>query len=142
MEDIVTARFDYSKLDLADAPVRVRLNSTVVHVRHLGDPETAKGVEVTYVQNDNAKSIRASRCILACYNAVIPYLCPELPSAQREALSRAIKAPLVYSRVLLRDWQSFAKLGLRGVSCPASYHNLVALSDPAEYRGVSVLALS
>jgi spermidine dehydrogenase len=137
MEDVVTAQFDYGKLDLADAPVRIRLNSTAVHVRHRGDPETAAGVEVTYVQNGNARKARAERCILACYNSMIPYLCPELPAAQREALACAIKAPLVYSRVLLRDWQSFARLGLWGASCPGSYHNLVTLSDPlsiGEYR--------
>jgi spermidine dehydrogenase len=137
MEDVVAAHFDYGKLDLAGAPVRIRLNSTAVRVRHLGEPETARGVEVTYVENGNARKARADRCILACYNAMIPHLCPEIPQAQRQALARAIKAPLVYSRVLLRDWQSFARLGLRGTSCPGSYHNLVTLSDPlsiGEYR--------
>jgi spermidine dehydrogenase len=137
MEEVVAAHFDYGKLDLAGAPVRIRLNSTAVRVRHLGEPETARGVEVTYVENGNARKARADRCILACYNAMIPHLCPEIPQAQREALARAIKAPLVYSRVLLRDWQSFARLGLRGTSCPGSYHNLAALSDPlsiGEYR--------
>ena len=34
MEDIVTAQADYSRLDQAHAPVRIRLNSTVVHVAH------------------------------------------------------------------------------------------------------------
>ena len=34
MDDVVTARADYSKLDRADAKVRLRLNSTVVHVQH------------------------------------------------------------------------------------------------------------
>ncbi len=47
MEDIVTARFDYSRLDKAESPVRIRLESTVVDVRHLGKPETAAAVEIT-----------------------------------------------------------------------------------------------
>ncbi len=34
MEDVVSARAVYSKLDTADSPVRIRLNSTVVHVRN------------------------------------------------------------------------------------------------------------
>src|ERR1700731_2597181 len=34
MDDVVTARADYSKLDKADAALRIRLNSTVVHVQH------------------------------------------------------------------------------------------------------------
>src|ERR1700720_3638631 len=34
MEDVVNARAVYSKLDAADLPVRIRLNSTVVHARN------------------------------------------------------------------------------------------------------------
>jgi spermidine dehydrogenase len=46
-EDIVTARFDYAQLDRDDAPVRIRLNSTAVHVRHVGDNDSSRDVEVT-----------------------------------------------------------------------------------------------
>ena len=137
MEDIVTARFDYAKLDQEGAPVRIRLNSTGVRVRHFGDPQTSSQVEVTYVRGGKAQRVRASNCILACYNSMIPYLCPELPERQREALSYALKAPLIYTRVLIRNWESFAKLGILGVSCPGSYHKMVVLSDPlsiGQYR--------
>ena len=34
MEDVVTTRAVYGKLDVADTPVRIRLNSTVVHVQN------------------------------------------------------------------------------------------------------------
>ncbi len=130
MEDIVTARFDYSKLDRDEAPVRIRLNSTVVRVRHRGDPQTSKEVEITYVRGGKAHRLRADHTILACYNAIIPHLCPGLPERQREALSYALKAPLVYSRALIRHWKSFANLRLRAVSCPGSYHQMVLLSEP------------
>ena len=40
MEDIVTARFDYSKLDRPDNMVRIRLNSTVVRARNTGTRQT------------------------------------------------------------------------------------------------------
>ena len=45
-EDIVTANMDYSRLDREDSPVRIRLNSTAVAVRHVGNPASAKEVEV------------------------------------------------------------------------------------------------
>ena len=39
MEDVVTARADYGKLDQPSSPIRIRLNATVARVRHLGsDP--------------------------------------------------------------------------------------------------------
>jgi len=130
MEDIVTARFDYAKLDQKDAPVRIRLNSTGVRVRHLGDPQTSKELEVTYVRGGKAQRVRASNCILACNNAIIPRLCPELPERQRKALSHALKSVHIYGSVLIRNWKSFAKLGLRSVRCPGSYHQSVSLSPP------------
>ncbi len=129
-EAMMTARFDYSMLDREEAPVRIRLNSTVVHVEHAGNPESADTVEVTYVREDIAQTVRARRCVFACYNAAIPHICPELPDPQRKALSYALKAPLVYTRVLLRDWTSFANLKLRSAHCPGSYHTNVRLGDP------------
>ena len=85
-EDIVTARIDYAQLDTAAAPVRLRLNSTAVRVRHLGDPRSAAEVEVTYVRAGRGYAARARGVVLAGYNAMIPYLCPELPAEQQKAL--------------------------------------------------------
>jgi spermidine dehydrogenase len=46
---IVTANLDYGRLDRSGSPARIRLNSTVVNVRHRGDVQSAREVEVTYV---------------------------------------------------------------------------------------------
>jgi spermidine dehydrogenase len=129
-EDIVTAQFDFAQLDRDDAPVRIRLNSTAVRVRHVGDAECSREVEVTYVRSGRARRVRGRSCVLACYNAMIPYICPELPEAQRKALSYALKAPKVYTSVLIRNWKAFRRLGLREAFCPGSYHDSVGLCDP------------
>src|SRR5216683_5617153 len=50
MDDVVTARADYSKLDVANSHVRIRLNSTVVHVQHTGIEKMRKEVEIAYVR--------------------------------------------------------------------------------------------
>ena len=137
MEDVVAARFDYGRLDVEDAPVRIRLDSTAVNVTHRGDPNSADEIEVTYVRGDRAYRVRGGRCVLACYNAVIPHICDELPTAQKEALSHAAKAPLIYTNVLLRNWSAFARLGIRGARCPGSYFETVNLTEPlniGDYR--------
>jgi len=137
MEDIVTARFDYTQLDREGTPVRIRLNSTAVRVRNVPDERQPEAVEITYLRGGKAQRVRGRSCVLACYNMMIPYLCPELPEQQREALSYALKAPLVYTQVLIRDWKSFERLGLEGAYCPGSYHSSVRLSAPVsmgEYR--------
>lgn len=125
MEDAITARLDYALLDRAKQPVRVRLNSTAVRVKHLGDAHTAREVEVTYVRGGKAETVRAPHVILGCYNGIIPRLCPELSQQQKDALLYGVKKPLIYTSVCIRHWTAFAKLGISNVSCPGApetYH--------------------
>jgi spermidine dehydrogenase len=135
VEDVVTARADYARLDEEGAPVRIRLNSTAVRVSHLGDPATAREVEVAYVRGGRLQTVRARACILACWNSVIPYLCPELPEPQRQALADSNKVPIVYTNVLLRNWRSFVKLKLAGAHCPGGYHTELNLDMPVSIGG-------
>ncbi len=127
-EDIVTAKMDYGRLDHKD-PIRIRLNSTAVLARHIGDSTSAKQVEVIYGREQKAYSVHAKAAVLACWNMVIPYLCPDLPAEQKEALHYGVKVPLVYSVVGLRNWTAFHKLGVRGVSCPGMYHTSMNLDQ-------------
>jgi spermidine dehydrogenase len=127
-EDIVTAKFEYRRLDESGSPVRIRLNSPVVRVRHVGDPATAKEVEVLYAQQNKVYSVRGKVVILACYNEMIPTLCPEMSARQKRALGYGSKVPLVYTTVALRNWRAFQKLGVQSVSCPGMYHNNVYLN--------------
>ena len=130
MEDIITAPTDYSRLDVSGSAVRLRLNSTVVHVSHVGPAETAKEVEIAYQRGGKLEVVRAKNCVLACYNSMIPYLCPELPDKQKEALSYLIKAPLVYTHVAISNWTSFHKLGIHQIVSPGSYHCFTMLDFP------------
>jgi len=128
--DIVTTRTRYALLDEKDSPIRIRLNSTAVRVRHVGDPDTSKQVEITYVRGDRTQTVKASRCILACWHVMIPYLCPEIPDHQKAALASAEKVPLVYTNVVIRDWTSFQRLGVSSIYAPSSYHSEMTLDLP------------
>ncbi len=130
MEDVVTARFDYTRLDEPDSPIRIRLSSTAVNVRHVGPAEDAREVAVAYVRDGIARRVRARRCVLACYHSIIPRLCPELPDRQREALAEGVKVPLVYANVLIRDWTAFQKLGVSQIYAPNAYFSTVSLDFP------------
>jgi len=130
MEDVVTARADYSKLDQSSSPIRIRLNSTAVRVQHSGRPESAKEVEVSYVQDGKLKKTTGKSCILACYNTMVPYLCPELPEKQKEALHYGVKEPFIYTHVAIRNWTAFRKLGIRQIVSPGSYHCFTMLDFP------------
>lgn len=135
MEDVVNARFDYDKLDLDGLSVRLRLNSTATHVGHDGDPASAKQVAVSYVKGGRAYRVRTRSCVLACDNAMIPYLCPELPEAQREALKVQVRAPILYTSVALRNWQAWKKLGIGAVVSTGGYHVNAMLDFPVTMGG-------
>jgi len=134
-EDVVTAKFDYSRLDRQDSPVRIRLNSTAVRARHRGDPVSSKEVEVAYTNAKRVYLVRGKAAIMACWNMVIPYLCPELPDEQKRALQYGAKVPLVYTVVAARNWTAFRKLGVRSVSSPGMYHTGVHLDQPVSIGG-------
>ena len=130
MEDVVTSRANYAALDRALNPVRIRLNSTVVNVKHVGAKDASKEVEVSYMRGGKLNTVTGNYCVLACYNVMIPYICPELPDAQKESLSYLVKAPLVYTHVALRNWTPFANLGIHQIVAPGGYHTYTALDFP------------
>jgi spermidine dehydrogenase len=113
MEDIVLARFDYTRLDGEGQPVRIRLNSTAVEARNVDD-----GVQVAFVKGGKAARVAARHCVLACYQAMIPYIAPETTPEQRAALHANVRAPLVYVNVVVRNWQPWRKLGVAYIDNP------------------------
>ena len=125
MQDLVTARFDYSQLDRANSPVRVRLNSTAVNVANQGD-----GVDVSYVANEKAVKVRGKHCILAGYNGMVPHLCPELPEAQKESLAYGVKTPFIWANVVLKSSKAVRQGGASGYQCPGSFFELVSHAPP------------
>lgn len=131
MEDVVLAKVNYPLLD-KNSLTRIRLNSTVVNVSHNQD---SSAVDLTYVRNYQVHTIRAEKCILACYNSAIPYLCSELPKKQVEGLKYNIKVPLTYTKVMIPNWRAFAELGLDFVYYTNDFFKQVELDYPVSIGG-------
>jgi spermidine dehydrogenase len=112
-EDVVITRFNYGALDRETNTTRLRLNSTAVGVRNSDNQ-----VEVDYVQQGKAQRVTADHCVLACYNALIPHLCPEMPDTQKEGLSYGVKTPFVYANVQLENGRAYSKLDATLFQCP------------------------
>ncbi|WP_339499149.1 FAD/NAD(P)-binding protein [Pseudomonas canadensis] len=130
MDDIVLAAFDYAKLDQPKAAVRLRLNSTAVSVRNVGN-----SVHIGYSRGGQLAQVRGKRCILACYNMMIPYLLKDLPAPQAQALSQNVKYPLVYTKVVIRNWQSFQKLGVHEIYAATQPYSRIKLDYPVSMGG-------
>jgi spermidine dehydrogenase len=140
MEDSVVPHVNYATLDRPENAVRIRLNSTVLKVQHDGDPATAQSVYVTYTEGGKVRRVRAGTSVLACFNAIVPYLCPELPEEQKQALHRRVRKPLVVTTVALTNWRAFAKSKTLVITAPNSLYYLSWLSlgfNIGGYRGSS-----
>jgi spermidine dehydrogenase len=137
MNNVLQAPFDYDRLDEAGANVRIRLGSPVVRVEN---DEAARSVRVAYSNGGKMHAVRGRHAILACYNALIPALLPEIPERQKEALAYSVKVPMMYTNVLIRKWTSWQKLGVSRISAPGMYHpssNLDPGSSIGGYRGAT-----
>jgi len=134
-ESVVLAPLSYAALDRPGQPVRIRLESTVVRVEHVraADPRGERAVRVVYSTGGELRETVAANVILACFNHVIPFIAPELPDAQREALRYASKVPMQVTNVLLREWTALARLGASTIHAPNGYHTDLLLDEPTMF---------
>ncbi|MGH7022863.1 MAG: NAD(P)-binding protein [Caulobacteraceae bacterium] len=135
--DVVASLADYNALDRPGNQVRIRLSSICVRARNEGGPAAPTGVTIAYARGDGVFQVRARKCVLACWNMMIPYLCPEMGEGQKAALHKLVKTPLVYTSVAIRDWTAFQKLGVASVYAPGSYHTEFNLNWPVDIGGVT-----
>jgi len=133
MEDMVPAQYNYTVLDQPSSPTRIRLMSSAVDVRHAANSQM---VDVTYVRDGQTYRVRGKHAVMACYNNILPHICPEMPASQREALAYAKKTPIVYTNIALRNWRSFVDAGYKSVFIPNSdMHHYYTMDFPVSMGG-------
>ena len=129
IDDLITAKVDYSLLDKPDNPTQIRLNSIVVSAQNTVTEDKKNAVRIEYISHGQGYAVQGTQCILACWNMLIPYLCPELPEPQKAALQSLVKAPLIYASVALKNWKAFEKLGVARIHSPAAFFSDVWLNE-------------
>jgi spermidine dehydrogenase len=134
-EELVLARFDYGALDEPDNAVRIRLSSTVVNVRHEGNPESSTEVSVDYVHRYRPYRVKARQVVMACYNMMIPHIVSGLPEEQAAALRLQMKSPLQYTTVGLKNWRAMQEMGIGMAMSPGSMHQAVLMDFPVSMGG-------
>lgn len=130
MEELFLEPVDYSKLDQPDSPTRLRLNASAVRVKHNGPPERAEAVTVTYLEGGKLKTVEADHAVLACWHRVIPFITDEIADPQVDALNDQVKIPLIYTNVLIRNWEAFDKLKIGGFQAPKCFWDSVEIDYP------------
>ena len=88
-----------------------------MNVQHTPDE---KSVDVRYVKNGKVYRVRGNHVVMACYNNMLPYVCPEISEKQIQSLAYATKIPLVYISIAVRNWNAFHNLGFHSFHIPQS----------------------
>ncbi len=106
-----SAAINFAMLDRPGASLRLRLDSTVINVRHEGSPATANHVLVTYMCDGKMRKVRAKSVVMASGGWVNRNIVTDLPDAQFAAYSEFHYGPILTADVALRHWRFFDELG-------------------------------
>lgn len=112
LTDLLLDRINFGVLDQPANPVRIRLSSTVVAVKHDGDPEKAKRVTVWYERGGRLYKVKAKGVVLAGQQHVNRHICLDVTEDHREAMQGFHHAPILTVNVALRNWRFLDKLGI------------------------------
>ncbi|MEM7347059.1 MAG: NAD(P)-binding protein [Chloroflexota bacterium] len=134
-EELVVSKFEYATLDRSQNSVRIRLNSTVVKVQHLGDPGDAGEVSVSYINDNKSYQVKGKGVVMACYNMMIPHIVADLPEDQDAALRQHVKSPLQYTNVGLKNWKAIKEIGMGFAMSPGKMHQAVLMDFPVSLGG-------
>ncbi|MCP4461118.1 MAG: FAD-dependent oxidoreductase [Cytophagales bacterium] len=134
-EELVLSKFKYDELDKSSNAVRIRLNSTVVNVKHGGDPKDSSEVFVNYINDGKSYQVKGKNVVMACYNMMIPHIVSDLPEEQYAALRLQNKSPLQYTTVGLRNWKAFKETEIGMAMSPGNMHQALFMDFPVSIGG-------
>jgi spermidine dehydrogenase len=111
-EDIITGSINLDALDRAGQPLRVRLRSTALSVRHEGDPSSASTVRIVYTRDGRFHELKARAVIMATGGWINRYVVRDMPQEHRAAYEQFIHAPFLVANVALTNWRFLHRLGV------------------------------
>ena len=115
LSDVLFGSVQWDALDRSGEPVRMRLESLVVDVRHDGPAESARNVHVTYVRNGKLGRVNAQRVVVAGQQHSNKRIVADLPPAMLAAMDTFMHAPICTVNVALTNWKFLEKLGASAV---------------------------
>jgi spermidine dehydrogenase len=114
VDGITKGSVNFSTLDVAGAPARIRLSSTAVHVQHDGDPAKADTLSVAYTKGGRVYRVKARSAIMAGGSWTTKHIIADLPEAHRKAYSQFYRSPCMLANVAVRNWRVLYKMGITG----------------------------
>ena len=130
-DDIITGAINFRELDNPGQPVRIRLRSSALSVRHEGSGGSA--VRVVVAHGGKLYAIRAKGVVMATGGWINRYVVRDLPDDFRHAYAQFNHAPFLVANVALSNWRFLYRTRDNGLSLGRRFRSY--LQHPPTYAG-------
>jgi spermidine dehydrogenase len=114
IEGVHQGRVRFDRLDSPESAARVRLSSTVVAVKHNGDPKSADSLSIVYLRAGQLYRVRARSSVIAGGSWTAKHIVKDLAAEQANAYAQFYRSPCLMANVAVRNWRFLKKLGITG----------------------------
>jgi spermidine dehydrogenase len=119
LEDVCRNKINFAALDHPGSPVRIRLDSTAVWVRHDngkhdGDPAKSEFVTIAYTRGGKTYRVKARSVVMAGGSWTTKHIVRDLTPDRVEAYAQFYRAPCMMANVAVRNWRFLHKMGISG----------------------------
>ena len=133
MEAVWKNPINFGGLDVAGQPVRLRLNSTVVRVEHMGEPNKSEFVSIVYVKDGRQQRIKARTVVMAGGGWMTKHVVRDLDETRRNAYAQFHYSPYLLANVAVRNWRFLYDLGLASGRWFEGFGNYVNVAKGAKF---------
>ena len=106
-EEITLGKINFNALDEPNSSTRIRLNSTVIDIRHAGEK-----VQVTYSKNGEPEQILARSVVVSSAGFMARSIVSDMPRKITESYNQFHHGPALVVNVALNNWRFLEKLGV------------------------------
>ena len=111
-EHIINGRINFAALDRDGEPLRIRQSATVLHVQHMGSPDSASHVKLVYTRDGQYRAVKAKSVVMATGGWINRHVVRDLPDTHLSAYQQFKHAPFLVANVALTNWRFLYKLGI------------------------------
>ena len=109
-------RVNFGALDQPNQRVRIRLESTVVRVEHMGEPDKAEFVSVMYLKDGRIFRVKARTVVMAGGGWMTKHVVRDLDETRRSSYDQFLYSPYLTANVAVRNWRFLYDLGISSAS--------------------------
>lgn len=112
MEAVWKSPVNFAALDRAGQRVRLRLDSTVVRVEHIGEPDKSEFVSVVYANDGRLFRVKAKTVVMAGGGWITKHVVRDLDENRRNCYEQFNYSPYMTANIAVRNWRFLYNLGI------------------------------